>query len=291
MLLADPALARNDDSMLVIGRVSDDPGAHYDRLKPLLDYVVARMGDLGIREGRVLMARDGQAMISYLRQGRVDWVTETAGAAIGMMDRGGAELILRGWRGGRSEYYSLLVVRNDSGIDSLDALRGHSVGFQHPMSTSGYIVPAGMLLEAGLNLAALISPLDAPGAGFVGYAFTGDEPNSVAWVHKRVVDVAAISDQDWEELIEPVPEYARDLRVLARSPAIPRSLELVRDGLDPRIRARLQSVLLEAAEDPEAQSALQNYFRTERFTAADEQLRQQIEPLRRLSRRIRAELE
>jgi phosphonate transport system substrate-binding protein len=291
LLLAGPTHARNDDSVLVIGRVSDDPGAHYDRLKPLLDYVVERMGDLGIREGRVLMARNGQAMISYLRQGRVDWVTETAGAAIGMMDRGGAELLLRGWRGGRSEYYSLFVVRRDSGIRSLEALQGRSVGFQHPMSTSGYMVPAGMLLEAGLNLAVLLSPLDAPNADFVGYAFTGDALNSVAWVHKRVVDVATISDQDWEDHIDPVPEYARDLRVLARSPAIPRGLELVRAGLDPRIRDRLRSLLLEAAEDPDAQSALQNYFRTERFSAADESLRQQIEPLRRLSRRVRAELE
>ena len=32
-----------------------------------------------IREGRILMARDVQQMNSYLRRGRVDWVTETPG--------------------------------------------------------------------------------------------------------------------------------------------------------------------------------------------------------------------
>ena len=32
-----------DASVLVLGRVSDDPKAHYDQLKPLRDYVVPRM--------------------------------------------------------------------------------------------------------------------------------------------------------------------------------------------------------------------------------------------------------
>ena len=69
----------DDAHVLVLGRISDDPKAHYEQLKPLLDYVVPRMADVGIREGRILMARDAQQMNSYLRRGRVDWVTETAG--------------------------------------------------------------------------------------------------------------------------------------------------------------------------------------------------------------------
>ena len=68
--------------VLVLGRISDDPKAHYEQLKPLLDYVVPRMADVGIREGRILMARDAQQMTSYLRRGRVDWVTETAGTGM-----------------------------------------------------------------------------------------------------------------------------------------------------------------------------------------------------------------
>ncbi|MEN1729207.1 MAG: phosphate/phosphite/phosphonate ABC transporter substrate-binding protein [Pseudomonadota bacterium] len=289
--LSTPALANNDDGVLVLGRVSNDPCEHYDRLRPLLDYVVENMADIGIREGRILMARDGQAMISFLRQGRVDWVTETAGAAIMMMNRGEAQPLLRGWRGGRSQYQSLFVVRQDSGINTLDQLRGRSVGFQHPLSTSGYMVPAGMLLEAGLNVTILLSPLDQPSQDFVGYAFTGQALNSITWVHKQIVDVAAISDQDWEEYVESVPEYRRDLRVLERSPAIPRAMELVRKDLDPSIRIRLRQILLNAEQDPSATAALDAYFRTIRFTPADALMLEQIEPLRRMSRRVREELE
>ena len=82
LLLAFTAAAQARE--LVLGRVSDDPRQHYEQLRPLLDYVVPRMADVGIREGRVLMARDSRQMESYLRRGRVDWVTETSGSAMAL---------------------------------------------------------------------------------------------------------------------------------------------------------------------------------------------------------------
>lgn len=71
MVLLAGAVHAAPDPVLVLGRISDDPQAHYEQLQPLLDYVVARMHDVGIQEGRVLMARDPQQMASYLRRGRV----------------------------------------------------------------------------------------------------------------------------------------------------------------------------------------------------------------------------
>ena len=43
------AATADDSHVLVIGRISDDPKAHYEQLKPLLDYVVPRMANVGIR--------------------------------------------------------------------------------------------------------------------------------------------------------------------------------------------------------------------------------------------------
>lgn len=286
-----PALANDQEGVLVLGRISDNPAAHYDRLRQMLDYVVARMGDLGIREGRVLMARDGAAMISYLRQGRVDWVTETAGAAVAMLDRGGAELLALSWRGGLASYHSLFLARRDSGIGGIDELRGRKIGFQHPLSTSAYLVPAGMLLELNLPLTVLRSPLDRAPKDFVGYAFTGAEANSVAWLHQRLVDVAVISNQDYRQLVAPVPAYREDLAIIGRSPDYPRALELVRGDLPAAIRARLLQILVEAAASDEGQAALRAYFDTQRITPMTAEIEAQIAALRPLVERVRAELQ
>ena len=117
----------DDGSVLVLGRISDDPKAHYEQLKPLLDYVVPRMRDVGIKEGRILMARDAQQMTSYLRRGRVDWVTETAGTGMQLQKRAGARPLLLTERGGVSRYHSVFFVRKDSGIRQ----PGRPAGPQH----------------------------------------------------------------------------------------------------------------------------------------------------------------
>src|SRR5690349_2926934 len=99
------AHASEDAHILVLGRISDDPNAHYAQLKPLLDYVVPRMRDVGITEGRVLMARDAQQMASYLRRNRVDWVTETASTAVQLQQRAAARPLLLTERNGVSRYH------------------------------------------------------------------------------------------------------------------------------------------------------------------------------------------
>jgi len=48
MVLLAGAVHAAPDPVLVLGRISDDPQAHYEQLQPLLDYVVARMRDVGI---------------------------------------------------------------------------------------------------------------------------------------------------------------------------------------------------------------------------------------------------
>ena len=263
---APPAAAHE---VLVLGRISDNPKDHYDQLKPLLDYVIPRMADVGIREGRVLMARDPQQMASYLRRGRVDWVTETAGTGMLLRKRANAEPLLLTERDGRSHYRSVFFARRDSGIDSLDEMRGHSVAFQRPSSTSAYFVPAAALLERGLRLEILLSPSDRVDASEVGYLFARSELNIATWVHKGLVDVGVMSDLDWRNPRRVPPAFRDDLVVFGRSDEYPRAVEMVRQGLDPRVKARLTEVLLAAAADPDAADALQRFFQTTQFLPID----------------------
>src|SRR5690606_6308015 len=97
-LMAQPGQSASRE-VLVLGRVSDNPKQHAEALQPMLDYVVPRMRSVGIREGRILMARDAVQMQSYLRRQRVDWVSDTAVMAVDYRDRVGAQLLLATDRG------------------------------------------------------------------------------------------------------------------------------------------------------------------------------------------------
>lgn len=277
--------------ILVLGRISDDPRTHYEQLKPLLDYVVPRMADVGIREGRVLMARDAQQMASYLRRGQVDWVTETAASAMVLQSRGNVHPLLLTERDGVSRYRTVFFVRRDSGLSRLDDLSGRSVAFQNNASTSAYFVPAIELLRRDLSLSLLLSPMDKPNGGNVGYVFARSELNIGAWVHKRLVDAGAMSDIDWNNPARVPPSFRKDLEVIHITEPVPRALEMVRDDLDPKVQARLREVLIEAADDPRAAEALRYFFRTTRFLPIDDGTSQVLARLRTGVARVKADVE
>jgi phosphonate transport system substrate-binding protein len=287
-----PTAARaGDPGVLVLGRISDDPKAHYEQLKALLDYLVPRMKDVGIREGRILMAKDAQQMASYLRRGRVDWVTETSGTAMLLRQRAGARPLLLTERDGTSHYHSVFFARRDSGIRSLDDLRGHSIAFQRPTSTSAYFVPAAELLRRGNTLEMLLSPTDKLDSSVVGYVFARSELNISTWVHKRLVDAGTMSNLDWDNPRRMPTAFRRDLQVIGKSEDVPRALELVRDDLDPKVEARLRELLCDAAGDPDASEALLRFFMTTRFMPIDPASQRALDRLSAGVGRVRAEVE
>ena len=290
--VAAPAPSAGDDaSVLVLGRVSDDPKSHYDQLKPLLDYVVPRMANVGIRSGRILMARDLQQMTSYLRRGQVDWINETAGNAGLLERRGVAESFLVTEREGATRYHSVFFVRRDSPVRTLADLAGRSVAFQNPYSTSAYYLPAAELLDKGMKLEVLLSPMDKPAPGAVGYLFARTELNITTWVHKRLVDAGVFSNLDWANPQRMPPSFAQDFRIVGVTDDVPRALMLTRKGMDPRVEARLREVLMEASTDPDAGEVLRRFIATSRFVPIADEDRRALDKLGAGVARVRAEVE
>lgn len=288
---AQSAHADPDEGVLVLGRVSDNPKAHYEQLKPLLDYLVPRMADVGIRSGRILMARDLQQMSSYLRRGRVDLINETAGNASVLEDRGVARAFLITERDGVLRYHSLFFVRQDSSINSLSDLRGHSIAFQSPYSTSAYYLPASQLLAEGESLEPLLSPTDKPAPDRVGYLYARTELNVTTWVHKRLVDAGVLSNLDWIDSSRVPKAFLPDMRIIGRTEDVPRAMMLVRSGMDPRVEARLRELLIESSNDPAAAEALRKFLGTSRFVPIDDTDRVALRRLAHGVQRLRREVE
>ena len=204
--------------MLVLGCVSDDPKSDYEQLKPLLDYLVPKMADVGIREGRVLMARDLQQMGSYLRRGRVDWVTGGVATGLELQARGDAAPLLLSERNGLGHDHTVFFVRRDSAITQLSGLRGHSLAFTDTATAGAYLVPAMQLLDQGMSLQRLLSPMDRPDGRSVGFVLGRSELNITSWVSRGLVDAGAIGKSDLDDPHRTPASMRRSFRIIATSP-------------------------------------------------------------------------
>lgn len=276
---------------LVIGKVTENPKKHYRYMKPIADYVVGHMKDLGIREAKVLMAKDIRQMASYLKQDKVDWVTETCFPAVILQEKADAEILLRKWKKGVPEYHTIFFTRQDSGIDSLDNIQGKTIAFEDPGSTTAYFIPAWILLQRGYKLVQMASVRETPGAGMVGFVFSEQEINSSTWTHRGLVDLGALSNLDWEKDDHMRQVQRKEMKIIFESKPFPRAIELVRKNLDPAIKLRLKTVLLAADKDPKAQKALKAYQKTKKFDELDERGWAALEEARQILHSVRAELE
>src|ERR1700704_1719142 len=83
---------------------------------------------------------------------------------------------------GSTYYYSVLVVRADSGIQTLDDMKGHSLAWADPNSTSGYLIPSATLKAKRIKL--------DDGAYFSKTGFSGGHEQGVVAVLNKQYDGA-----------------------------------------------------------------------------------------------------
>lgn len=250
---------------LVLGRVSQDPVKTLPRLQALSAYLVDRLAPLGITGSETVVARSNAEMVALLRSGQVDVVSETVMSAFRYADEAGAHPLMREWKRGVSSYQSVLFARVDSDIESIDDLRGRVIAFEDRGSTSGFLIPMAMMREHGLEAVELSAPGIAPPPGKVGFVFVGTEINITAWVNRGMVDAGALNDGDWED-VERTPNGLKDqLTVFHQSPAIPRSVLLVRGDMDANLRIALQRILAGMEHDAAAEEVLDTYYDVARY--------------------------
>ncbi len=266
---AGPPAAADEGNRIVLGRISEKPRNHFDRMRALADYMAVQLAPDGVTGVDVVMVDNFEEMREMLASGRVDFMSETAFMATDLVDAGVAELMLREWKHGVAEYHTLFFVSADSGLKDIADLPGHSIAFEDPGSTSAYLVPRVTLELAGIELLPLAAPGSDVPEGVVGYSFAEGEANVVAWVHRGLADVGVVSNLDWENDDEAPAFLRNDLIVIHETPPIIRSLMLVRSSLAPEMKARLSEILQGMHETEDGRRTLERYFRVSRYDRID----------------------
>lgn len=218
------------------------PKAGFGYYRQFLDYIGEKLG-LKV----VLVDRDNYAEINELvRTSGVDAAFVCGGPYVDGHDAFGMELLAAPQAYGGTVYYSYIIVSKDSPITDFQGLRGKTFAFTDPMSNSGKLVPTYML--ARMN--------ETPDTFFKKYIFTLTHDKSIKAVAQGSVDGAAVDSLIWEYENRTNPVFTSKTRIIKRSSPYGIPPVVVGRGVDPKLKKRLQQVLLNAHKDERGKQIL-----------------------------------
>lgn len=221
-----------------------------DNLDPLADFLSAELG-VPVES---FVPQDYTGLLEAMGSGRADIGMIPPFAAMLGEERYGIETILISVRDGEATYHSQWMTvdpsmcssppeRNGSGLlycrGPIEQVRGKSVAFTDPTSTSGYLFPAVQLLEAGINPETDIRPV-----------FVGGHDAAVIAVLKGDVEVGVCYDDArvYGSLPDEFPGIAERVIVFNQSPEIPNDGVTVRGDLPDETKAAITAAFLKLVE-------------------------------------------
>ena len=211
---------------------------------------------------RVTVASDYAAVIEALRNRTADLAFVHPGGYVLASREAGARIVVKNLWHGKSTFTSRIYVRADAGLARLDDLKGRTIAFVDPASSSGYIYPMMLLIERGL-----VRNRD-PKTFFREVVFAGSHDAGMRALLNGHVDALASFDLAREQYLPTPAERAR-ITFVAETPPIPEAGIAARAGLDADVVARVRAALLQV-RGPEHAALLKRLYDIDGFEPAED---------------------
>ena len=232
-------------------------------LKPISDYLSERLGV----KVEAFTASNYIGVVEGLGSGSVDFGIIPPFSSLLAQKQSSAKPILTSkGKTGKPGYTAELYVRKDSGIKSLQDVKGKKVAFVDPSSSSGYIYPGAMLVEAGLNLDKDIS-----------YQFSGGHDKSLQLLLNKDVDVIATFDGVEDRYAKDFPQAKNEIQKLATSEMIPGVMVTVSSKMDKELQEKLEKALRDIEKDPKMKELFTKMFSITGFSDVDQDTYKKVE--------------
>ncbi|TAL18431.1 phosphate/phosphite/phosphonate ABC transporter substrate-binding protein [bacterium] len=194
-----------------------------------------------------------------LEKNELDLAFVCTGAYVEGHDSFGMELLAAPVAYGQPLYYSYVIVPKDSGVSSLEGLRGKSFAFTDPLSNTGKLAPVCMLA----------SMKETPESFFKATTYTYSHDKSIESVARKIVDGAAVDSLVWDYLDKKTPRLTSQTRIIKKSEPYGIPPVVVSKTLDPGLKEKLKAAFLSMHEDEKGKKILSEIM-IDRFTRLDD---------------------
>lgn len=254
---------RKEYKTIKIGSVTvESQGATITRFKPFAEYLEKKF-DVKVE---VFTASDYAGIVQALSAGHIH-LARMGGAAYaaGYIDsNGGIEpLAMNVEPNGGKGYHSVLIVKSDSPYKSIEDLKGKTLAWADPNSTSGFLVPNASLRDSGID----------PQKYFGRTLFSGGHEQSVIGVLKGNFDSAFTwtspghQSGQFRIMMDRGMLKLEDLRIVWESPLIANPLWAVPKNIPADMRKDLLDMFVGLAKDNMAMAEAAAQGKTSGFEA------------------------
>ena len=185
-------------------------------------YIARKLSPASVIEGKVVIASTLSELAKLLEGKQVDFYMESPYPTYIINNvHGAGRLLLRRWKGGMSEYRSLIFTKRNSEIRRPEDLRGKTIAFEDSESTSGYFLPKLFLLRRGLKLSEKSQLGPNASSTEISFIFAHSQERLVDLVLTKEVAAGAFSNDDYAALDE---KKRSDITILAQTEMLPRHL-------------------------------------------------------------------
>lgn len=195
------------------------------------------------------VAQSYNAVVEGMAAGQVDVAFFGPVSYMQAKKRNAAQLLAVAVEKGESVYYAALFARKDSGIAALSDLAGRSVAFGDVNSTSSFVMPVAMMMEAKVD----------PVQDLKRIIFAGSHSSALAALEAGKVDVAAASLNSYEKAVSNHTIDPQHVVIVAKSGPIPYPPLAMSTTLDESLKKRLRDALRSVHEGQVDPSMIKGY--------------------------------
>jgi len=196
------------------------------------------------------VATSYSAVIEAMGAGKVDIGWLATFSYVLAKDKYDVELLLIVERFGKPFYRGQIMVRADSGIKTLADLKGKTMAYVDPASTSGHMYPKALIMSGGHD----------PESFFSKSFFAGSHNAVVLSLLKGEVDAGAAYDGIRAAVAGSYPNIYKKIKVIAYTEDIPNDTVTARKGLSPELKARIKEGLKHLAKTPKGEKVLKRVY-------------------------------
>ncbi|MBV1812213.1 phosphonate ABC transporter substrate-binding protein [Pseudomonas viridiflava] len=265
-LLATCAMgtAQAEEKVINFGIMSTESSQNLKTIwQPFLDDMSKKTG----LKVNATFASDYAGLIQGMRFNKVDVAWLGNKAAMEAVDRSNGEIFAQtSAANGAAGYWSLLIVRKDSPINSVEDMLKNAktltFGNGDPNSTSGYLVPGYYVFAK--------NHVDASTA-FKRTLNSSHEVNALS-VAKGQLDVATFNTESWDRLAVTQPDKVEQLKVIWKSPLIPADPMVWSKALSDENKAKIREFFASYGDTDEEKTVLKNMQLGKFLKSNDDQL-------------------